>query len=194
MLGGRRRGAGAARGGNGSSSGGSGGGSSSPGGSGTGTVQNVGSLLERYALRQWDAPLKNIVVTENSRQTNPTTVSEIVPSVKDKGWMPVSLPQIMYPTHDVGAVMTEELARTAEAVVIDGNHRISAAKKVFASDPEKLIRCTCYSNIPNAVTRRMVSDRKWTYYACNFTETLSDSTVTATGAVLVESGGCRVSF
>lgn len=110
---------------------------------------------------EWSVPLKNITITENSRQTNPAAVSRLEQEIRNVGWLPVSLPQVMFPSIEKGASMTDEGARTLEAVVIDGNHRVSAAKAVFADKPEMTIRCNCFSNISCPLTRRIVSDREW---------------------------------
>lgn len=100
-------------------------------------------------------PLKNITLAENSRQTSPTAVQEVVESIQSHGWVD-SFPRVMFSDLTEGQEMTVELAATLHAVVIDGNHRLAACKEVYGED--RLIRCTCYRFIADGFARQIASD------------------------------------
>ena len=74
--------------------------------------------------------------------------------------MPTALPQVTLPGLNDGQKMTSALATTLEAFVLDGNHRLLAAKEVFRDEPEKTIRCTCYREITCSFTKKIISDGK----------------------------------
>ncbi|CAB1107038.1 unnamed protein product [Ectocarpus sp. CCAP 1310/34] len=109
-------------------------------GDGPTSATNIGEVLASHCVKEWDAPLNNITLAENSRQTSPTAVQEVVESIQSHGWVD-SFPRVMFSDLTEGQEMTVELPATLHAVVIDGNHRLAACKEVYGED--RLIRCTC---------------------------------------------------
>ena len=124
------------------------------------SVQHVASMLNDLEVGQWEIPLANIRFTEHCRQTSPAAVSYIVDKIRQVGWMPTALPQVTLPGLNDGQIMTAELATTLEAFVLDGNHRLLAAREVFRDEPDKTITCTCYREITCAFTKKIISDGK----------------------------------
>ena len=47
--------------------------------------------------------------------------------------MPTAFPQVTFPVLNDGQDMTAALATTLEAFVLDGNHRLLAAKQMFTA-------------------------------------------------------------
>ena len=74
--------------------------------------------------------------------------------------MPTALPQVTLPGLNDGQIMTAELATAVEVFVLDGNHRLLAAREVFRDEPDKTITCTCYREITCAFTKKIISDGK----------------------------------
>ena len=124
------------------------------------SVQHVASMLNDLEVGQWEIPLANIRFTEHCRQTSPAAVCYIVDKIRQVGWMPTALPQVTLPGLNDGQIMTAELATTLEAFVLDGNHRLLAAREVFRDEPDKTITCTCYREITCALTKKVISDGK----------------------------------
>lgn len=85
--------------------------------------RNVSESLARYCVLEWDVPINNIRITENSRQTSDAAVARFVESIKADGWSTGSYPKLMFTTLGPDTPMTDELAKSLKAVVIDGNHR-----------------------------------------------------------------------
>ena len=124
------------------------------------SVQHLASMLNDLEVGQWQIPLANIRFTEHCRQTSPAAVSYIVDKIRQVGWMPTALPQVTLPGLNDGQIMTAELATTLEAFVLDGNHRLLAAREVFRDEPDKTITCTCYREITCTFTKKIISDGK----------------------------------
>eukprot|EP00904_Undaria_pinnatifida_P011818 jgi/Undpi1/7767/HiC_scaffold_23.g10240.m1 len=99
---------------------------------------DVAGVLSSRQLQAWPIPLKNIRFTEHCRQLNERTVRSITNSIREVGWMPTALPQVTVPDLPDGEDMTSDLAATLVVFVLDGNHRLKAAK-TFYDDPEKTI-------------------------------------------------------
>ena len=137
------------------------------GGRGCGVVSSssvqhddVASMLNGLEVGHWETPLANIRFTECCRQTSPAAVNYIVDKIRQVGWMPTALPQVTLPGLNDGQKMTAALATTLEAFVLDGNHRLLAAKEVFRDEPDKTIRCTCSREITCSFTKKIISDGK----------------------------------
>ena len=121
-------------------------------------VDAVADALRNRGLHEWAIPLKNITCTEHCRPTNPGSVQDLVTRIGQVGWMPTALPQVTVPGVPEGEQMTDELAATLEVFVLDGNHRVKAAQQVYANDPDKTIRCSCYRDIDCTFTKKIISD------------------------------------
>ena len=118
---------------------------------------DVAGVLSSRQLQAWPIPLKNIRFTEHCRQLNERTVRSITNSIREVGWMPTALPQVTVPDLPDGEDMTSDLAATLVVFVLDGNHRLKAAK-TFYDDPEKTITCQCYRDISNTFTKKILAD------------------------------------
>ena len=121
---------------------------------------DVASMLKGLEVGHREVPLANIRFTEYCRQTSPAAVKYIVDKIRQVGWMPTALPQVTLPGLNDGQKMTAALATALEAFVLDGNHRLLAAKEVFRDEPDKTITCTCYREITYSFTKKIISDGK----------------------------------
>lgn len=72
--------------------------------------------------------------------------------------MGTALPQVMFPDLVDGQEMTAELAADLDAYVLDGNHRLKAALVVYKNDPNKTIQMSCYRDIEDPFTKKIISD------------------------------------
>ena len=143
----------------------SGGGGGAAGGGGAvscSSVQHddVASMLKGLEVGHWEKPLANIRFTEYCRQTSPAAVNYVVDKIPPVGWIPTALPQVTLPGLNDGQKRTAALATTLEAFVLDGNHRLLAAKGVFRDEPDKTITCTCYREITCSFNKKIISDGK----------------------------------
>lgn len=143
-----------------SGGGGAGRGSSSSAPTAGDSTLDVSSVLTELEAGQWEISLANIRFTEHCRQRSPAAVEDIVTKVREVGWMPTAPAQVMLPDLDDGVTTTDELAAKLTAYVLDGNHRLMAAKEVYKDDPTKNIKCSCYRDITCPFTKNIISDGK----------------------------------
>jgi len=123
----------------------------------TGHKKAAGEYLKTLLLGHFPIPIANVIFTEHSRQTNPKSVDALVNNITANGWMPSSTPIVMVQDLPPGDNLTEEAAAKAKVHVLDGNHRLKAAQRVYKDDPEKTVNCMCIRHIDDAVTKQIVS-------------------------------------
>ena len=143
----------------------------SPSGSREASPPAVAVMAEALSDRvqhEWAIPLKNITCTEHCRPTPPGSVQDLVNRIGEVGWMPTALPQVIVPGVPEGREMTDDLAATLQVFVLDGNHRVKAAQQVYAYDPDKTIRCSCYRDIDCTFTEKIISNGKKIQHACTY--------------------------
>lgn len=136
--------------------GGSGGGTTTAGGDAD--KKNFGEYLRERELGQFDIKLANVMFTEHCRQTNKLAIESLVESIRNTGWMPSALPQVLVPGVGPDETLNAETALQHEVHVLDGNHRLKAAKEFYKNMPDKTITCQCYRDIEDTFEKKLVAD------------------------------------
>ncbi|CAN0524822.1 unnamed protein product, partial [Ectocarpus sp. 12 AP-2014] len=118
---------------------------------------NVSEAMKKYAVGEFNVPMASIAAAENSRQVNPAGVRQLMDSIRSKGFMATSPPQIMFPEIGEDEHLTQDQVdnNKLRAICIDGSHRIEALKLLAWAEP---IRCVCYRNISDVALRGVLSD------------------------------------
>lgn len=114
------------------------------------------TVLERYYIGTFPVPLDNLRSTTVVRQTNSLGVSDSEKSMKDHGFMQSGAPSVIFNDVQDKSQFTAAEALERTGFVLDGNHRLKAAKKVFPA--ETLIPCRCYTDIPNKSIKKLLAD------------------------------------
>lgn len=114
------------------------------------------TVLEEYFIGTFPVPLKNLRSTTLVRQTNSLGVSELEDSMKDNGFMQSGAPSVIFNDVQDKSRFTAKDALEQPGFVLDGNHRLKAAKNVFQEDT--CIPCRCYVDIPNKSIKKVLAD------------------------------------
>ncbi|CAN0323763.1 unnamed protein product [Pylaiella littoralis] len=140
---------------------------SDAGGSGTPPIatDNVTGILKKHQLGRFDLKIGSLQHTSVARQLNPKNVANIRRSIDAHGFMENSNLSVIFTgyTGDKDSLTPDEADKLV-AVLLDGNHRVAAAREVLGSDTR--VPCICYKDIADANIKRVVVD------ACNDTASI----------------------
>lgn len=133
------------------------GGGSSSSGAGTDEVspRNPASVLDSRFIGNFAMALNKLQTTKIARQTNSSGVKRLAESLKQHGFMNSGAPSVVVMGVDKDAVFTKEDALVATGQVLDGNHRVKAAREVFP--PDALIPCKLYRDIEDKHVKKIVA-------------------------------------
>ena len=119
---------------------------------------NLATILEANFIGTFELPLKNITCTSLVRQVNERGIKTVMASIENKGWLDHYAPAVVIQREALeGSDFTEEAAPTHHYQVLDGNHRITAARRLWGGD--HLVSCRVYYALPANVTK-IVADRE----------------------------------
>ncbi|CAM9735452.1 unnamed protein product, partial [Sphacelaria rigidula] len=114
-----------------------------------GTLANS---LTRNFIACFDVPLSQIRLTEFTRPLNDRGIDLMVKSITDKGWLPHAEPALVVDREGLPhGEFTEDCIPTAVYKVLDGNHRLAAAKKIMSA--ETRLRCRVHYAFDAAAMR-----------------------------------------
>lgn len=124
-----------------------------PGPSGDGSYDGtLASTLASHYIGDFDVPLKQIRLTSFARPINQRGLERVVESIQHKGWLPHAPPAIVVEREGLpNGEFTEDCIAMAEYKVLDGNHRLEAAKKIFGCD--KAVRCRVHYTFGTSAMR-----------------------------------------
>ena len=124
----------------------------------TAAPSDLSSTLELNFIGVFEVPLKNVTCTSHVRQVNDLGCRTVQESIKSKGWLQHCSPAVVVEREAIeGGDFVEADASKYQYKVLDGNHRITAAKRLWGG--ERLVSCRVYYAFPDNVTR-IIADRK----------------------------------
>lgn len=101
----------------------------------------LSQTLASHHIGVFEVPLEKIVVTALVRQLNDKGLDTVSDSVKKNGWMPSSAPSVVVSRELCpNGEWSAECISTASFKVLDGNHRITAAKRLFGRETRVAVR------------------------------------------------------
>lgn len=123
----------------------------------THTSGKLDEMLGSKLVGTFDIPLKQMALTSLTRELNPRGVENLVKSIRANGWLTHNPPALVLSSALDNGEATSESMVSREYVVLDGNHRVGACKRLFG--PDRAIPCRVYRNIsPDAM--RIIGDGK----------------------------------
>lgn len=121
----------------------------------------LADTLERHFIGCYDVPLKQITLTSFARPISEKGLESVMQSIRDKGWLPHAPPAVVVAREGLpNGEFTEDCIATAEYRVLDGNHRIGAAKRLF--DGETAVSC-CVHYMFDASAMRILGDCEYVH-------------------------------
>lgn len=101
----------------------------------------LAQTLSSHFIGVFDVPLRCITVTALVRQVNDRGLETVTDSIKRNGWMPSSAPTVVISREFCpGGEWATECTTTGSFKVLDGNHGITAAKKLFDGETRVAVR------------------------------------------------------
>ncbi|CAM9695824.1 unnamed protein product, partial [Sphacelaria rigidula] len=97
-------------------------------------------------------PIKQVRLTSFTRPINESGLQTIVESIKEKGWLPQAEPALVVEREGLpNGEFTEDCIATSVYKVLDGNHRLAAAKKIM--DGETTLSCRVHYAFDSSAMR-----------------------------------------
>lgn len=115
-------------------------------------------LLDANFLGEHSIRLRNVSCSHLVRQLNRVGLSRVEDSIRSKGWLRHCVPSISISQRDLPTGgFSEELIDTMHFKVLDGNHRVTAAKHIYGL--EERIQFRVYLEFP-AQEAKIIADGK----------------------------------
>ena len=93
------------------------------------------------------------------RQVNERGIKTVLESIQKKGWLDHCAPAVVIEREVLeGGEFTDESALARDFQVLDGNHRITAARRLWGG--EHLVSCRVHFALPASVIK-IVADREY---------------------------------
>ena len=125
----------------------------------TSLKSNLASTLQANVIGTFKIPLKNITCTSHVRQVNERGIKTVLESIQKKGWLDHCAPAVVIEREVLeGGEFTDESALARDFQVLDGNHRITAARRLWGG--EHLVSCRVHFALPASVIK-IVADREY---------------------------------
>lgn len=129
-------------------------------------------LLREKFVGTFEIPLKQIAVTSLTRELNPSGLEAVIKSIRANGWLTHNPPALVLTSGGDDVDVTPESMPSRDFIVLDGNHRVSAAQRLF--EPDKAVPCRVYRDLSRDAMR-LVGDgelRRRVYSRADFFRSL----------------------